>query len=528
MSGPVKWWARRMDVPASDRDPLIMGATGTVDVLGIGEGGLAQSDPFTTEVIPLVNGGTRFRILLVRPRSPSANRRARWEPSPLKGLSADPQDWEAGAPEEFHGRHEGNVRRWEALARAVVDWEEQAEGEEAPRKPLQYHKFCLRVYNCDPKLALIRSNKGALVTQYAIGSLGDWCPTELHEDPLPEGYDLHFGLLWQRASHALVWLIVSDVDGVLGDVSGREYPPEQLTAWFNVCLYAQLAHARYMRYLGDPETPRDKVPSWPPLTLCTGRAAAHVRQMLAQMTLAPGIPCICESGAVFLYSPDSPIVVNPVIAQTRPQSINDLTEAARLLDNDPDLSRDPQAKDVMVTRNADKSAGETPAALAQKATDFLREHGFVVLDRDNRRISADDLGTRRCVHVTRGGEAMDILPVVVQEAEGGEWAVGLTKGHAVTEVARSLAEAWSGPDEELDDGAEKVLQHTVAIGDSEGDMPMFEVVAYPTCPNGAAPDIQAYCRGRGGYVAGQDMAKGAREIIDHYSGALWEGTQWLD
>jgi hypothetical protein len=231
------------------------------------------------------------------------------------------------------------------------------------------------------------------------------------------------------------------------------------------------------------------------------------------------IPCICESGSVILDAPNARSRVNPRVTEA---ARRDLIAAADVIDQE--FPRERQAKEVMVTRNAND--GETPEELAHKASRVLRKANFVVLDKDHPRIPMADLGERQCVYISFGGEALDMLPVVVEDQDGEPCLVGLTKGHAVREIAKRLAANWTSPTAPLT--ASDVLEHTVAIGDTMGDFPMLELVRLPACPANAATNIKKFCEEQHGYVATEVITLGVCEIIDRFSGARWSGLGWRD
>ena len=514
----VKSYGRRRELEVAERLSVLgLGdADGsgvqTMDVLGYGESGLARHEPLmqvsspdpdaVPRIAALAKAGLRFRVLLLRKGSAATQLRSREEP----------------APDDFRGRHAEAADPWvERLAPRMLRW------------GIPMSSFAVRLSEHDPRQAMLLSrtadgDKTLLVTHYLAGQLGDDCPTEhvAGPDQAIDQYEAHFELLWQTAGSGLTWLVVSDIDGVLAPTAQAPFTAAMAALAGRFAEYSQGAIQAFerARFRGGV------LPPWPLVTFCTGRDENYVEARAQQIGVHPDVPLLCEYGAVRMEAdPDSGDLrafENRSVLEDR--RLDDLAVAAKLIDEE--LPRTPQTKRVMVTRNANKSAGETPAVLADAVAAVLKgaTPAFVVLREPTHRQPKSELGDRRCVYVTSGGEACDVLPAV---ADGDDY-VPLDKGFAVRALAEELARKWRRPDLEL--SGSDVLRHTVALGDSEGDLPMLRIIGFPCGPNNAAPRVQEECRrGSGanrvcGYVAETETAEGACEILEFLSGAWWDAA----
>ena len=514
----VKSYGRRRELEVAERLSVLgLGdANGsgvqTMDVLGYGESGLGGHQPLMSVDSPepgaipriarLAKAGLRFRVLLLRKNSAAAQLRSREEP----------------APDQFRRRHRKAADPWlEELAPQMLGW------------GIPMSSFAVRLSGHDPRLAMMLSDTAdggetLLVTHYLAGQLGDDSPMEhfAGPDPAIDRYREHFRLLWETAGSGLTWLVVSDIDGVLAPTAQAPFPPAMAALAGRFAEYSQ----RAIQVFEDARYRGGVLPPWPLVTFCTGRGADYVEARVHQAGAHPHVPMLCEYGAVRMeLDPESGhLRASENDSVLEDERVEDLKVAARLIDGEESLQRVKQAKLVMVTRNARK--GETPAALANAVAAFLEasDPPFVVLRGPDDRQPKSELGKRRCVYVTSGGEACDILPAI----SDGDGYVPLDKGFAVRALADELARKWWRRDLEI--SGTDVLRHTIALGDSEGDLPMLRIVGFPSCPNNAAPVVQEECRrGSGanrvcGYVAETETTEGACEILEFLSGAWWDAA----
>jgi hydroxymethylpyrimidine pyrophosphatase-like HAD family hydrolase len=247
-------------------------------------------------------------------------------------------------------------------------------------------------------------------------------------------------------------LLVFDFEGCLSPGKGKPHP---LVAWLRILEYC--TSALYGRK--------------PPLVLCTGRSQPYVECVLqAFNAFFPGIPSIVENG-LFLYLPvENELLPHPAIKDeiSTIQKLN-LELIETLLPYGP---AEP-GKEVCVSITPDSNI----------------EIAF-------KKIIGDPIFKRFLPYyeITHSNSAVDFVP---KDRNG--MAVDKRRG------LEFLSEYTGIP-----------ISNMLGSGDSRGDLPMLEVVGFPTCPSNASKDVKKIVAERGGYIAGLNDAFGAVEIMQMF------------
>ncbi len=194
-------------------------------------------------------------------------------------------------------------------------------------------------------------------------------------------------------------------------------------------------------------------------SFCTGRSQPYVELMGQILNIkATTVPNILEHGCILNTTTDSSdfCVINPKITQ------KSIWEMRRIRDT---LSRNSKCvlepgKEISLSLNP----VTTMEDLEKVVNNIPNIHNFSV------KISADSI---------------DISPE------------GISKGGAILEVFKNP-------------------NGILAIGDSEGDRTMLEIVEFPACPANASQRIKKLVLSRKGYVSNKNNAEGVLDILKHF------------
>lgn len=237
---------------------------------------------------------------------------------------------------------------------------------------------------------------------------------------------------------------------LIADVDGCLLPEESV-AWDPKALQP-LAEWCHRSARGEGGLPR--------FTLCTGRPQPYVEALMKLLDVR--LPAICESGAVFYTLPDNRAWYGPGVT---PAKLRKLRELQNWLETD--------------VLPAEKRALLQFGKMAQLSV-YSEQHA--VLEELAPRVSqfAEGIGLALDVHTSHY-----YLNISLD---------GVTKGRALEALMEQL-------------GATR--EETAGIGDTEGDLPLREHVAFFACPSNARQAIKNVAD----FVASRPIHEGVLEIF---------------